>query len=106
MESKNSLMNVSNGVLLAGGGLTVLLARGLLLNPVSRWILIAAATIWGIYQLAVKPRNKTAGITAMAGAGILLVFGGLLSGLSYIAGIGLIITGGVSLVAGLFRRGH
>ena len=40
----------------------------------------------------------------LAAAGIFLVFGGLIRGLATVAGIGLIVAGGVSAITGLFRR--
>ena len=104
METKNQLQNVSNGIILVGGGLLVLLAKGIFLNPVSRFILAGVAGVWGLFQLIANPKNKTAGLTALAAGGVLAIFGGVLSALSTIGGIGLIVAGGVSLIARFFSR--
>ena len=103
MATKNQLQTLPNGILLAGGGLAVLLVKGLLLNPVSRFILAGVAGVWGIYQL-ITNKNKTPGITAIASSGILIIFGTFVSGLATVAGVGLIIAGAVSLISGLFRK--
>ena len=68
----------------------------------SRFILAGVAGVWGVYQLIANPKNKTAGLTALAAGGVLAIFGGVLSTLSTIGGIGLIVAGGVSLLARFF----
>ncbi len=82
-------------------GLGILVAKGILLNPVSRIILAVLAAIWGLYLLATKSNSSTSGLMSLAAAAILLVFGGLMSGIAWLAGIVLLVIGGVSLVAGL-----
>ena len=101
MKSKMQLQSVSNGIFLMLCGLVTLVANGLLLNPVSRILLAVLAIIWGLYLLATKSNSSTSGLMSLAAAAILLVFGGLMRGLASIAGIGLIIVGGVSFVSGL-----
>jgi len=99
------LQSASNGIFLMVCGLITLVAKGLLLNPVSRIVLAVLAIIWGIiwglYLLATRSNSSTSGLMSLAAAAILLVFGGLMRGLASIAGIGLIIVGGVSFVSGL-----
>ncbi len=102
MNANKQLPSLTNGAFLAVSGLVVLLARGVLLNPVSRIILAVLAAGWGVYLLIKGSESRTAGITSLVASGILLVFGGLLSGISTIAGIGLIIAGGVSFFSTLF----
>jgi len=82
-------------------GLGILVARGILLNPVSRIILAVLAAIWGLYLLATKSNSSTSGLMSLAAAAVLLVFGGLMGGIAWLAGIVLLVIGGVSLVAGL-----
>lgn len=101
MESNRQLQNASNGVFLMFCGLGILVAKGILLNPVSRIILAVLAAIWGLYLLATKSNSSTSGLMSLAAAAILLVFGGLMSGIAWLAGIVLLVIGGVSLVAGL-----
>lgn len=105
MESENrSLQTVSNGVYLAGTGLAVLITRQLLLSPVPRFILAGVAVVWGVYLLGKNQYNKTPGWTSIAVGGALALFGWLISGLSWIAGVGLIIGGAVSLISSLFKK--
>ena len=101
MKSKMQLQSVSNGIFLMLCGLVTLVAKGLLLNPVSRIVLAVLAIIWGLYLLATKSNSSTSGLMSLAAAAILLVFGSLMRDLASIAGIGLIIVGGVSFVSGL-----
>ncbi len=101
MKSNMQLQSASNGIFLMLCGLVTLVAKGLLLNPVSRVLMAVLAIIWGLYLLATKSNSGTSGLMSLAAAAILLVFGGLMRGLASIAGIGLIIVGGVSFVAGL-----
>ena len=101
MKSNMQLQSASNGVFLMLCGLVILVAKGLLLNPVSRIVLAILAIIWGLYLLATKSNSSASGLMSLAAAAILLVVGGLMRGLASIAGIGLIIVGGVSFVSGL-----
>ena len=105
MESENrQLQTVPNGLYLAGAGLAVLITRRLLLAPVPRFILAGVAVGWGFYLLGKNPYNKTPGWTSIAVGGALALFGGLIAGLSWIAGVGLIIGGAVSFFSGMFKR--
>lgn len=103
MADNKQLQGASNGLVLMGSGVAVLLFKGLFLNPVSRVILAAIAGGWGIYTLITNPRNRDAGWISIGAAAGLLVFGGLLTGISTIAGIGLIIAGAVSSVTRLLK---
>ena len=71
---------------------------------ISAIILAGVAVVWGFYLLGKNPYNKTPGWTSIAVGGALALFGGLISGLSWVAGVGLIIGGAVSLISGLFKR--
>ena len=105
MEPENrQLQTLPNGVYLAGTGLAVLITRRLLLTPVPRLILAGVAVVWGIYLLGKNPYNKTPGWTSLAVGGALALFGGLIAGLSWVAGVGLIIGGAVSFFSGLFKK--
>jgi len=105
MDSGNiQLQALPNGLFLAASGVAVLVAKSLLLTPVPRFLIAGAAVLWGFYLLGKNRDNPTPGWTSItAGAGLAL-FGGLLSAVSGVAGVGLIAAGVVSLVAGLFRR--
>ena len=104
MQSERQIQSVSNGLFLAISGLFVLLAKAILLNPVSRVVLAAVAAFWGIYLLLTRRNSSTSGWMSLAAAAVMLLFGGLLSGITTVAGIGLIIAGGVSFFAGLLDR--
>ena len=104
MPSKNQIQSLTNGIFLMGSGLGVLLIRGLLLLPVPRYILEALAAAWGVLLLGTGSRNTVAGFSSIVAGGALLLFGGLLSGLSNLAGIALLVLGAFSLVAGFFSR--
>ena len=104
-EGRELTLGLPNAAFLAIAGFGILLANGLLLNPVSRYLIAGAATFWGGYLLIERrSSDKTAAYASLASAGVLVVFGGLLRGLANVAGIGLIIAGGVSFLSGLFRR--
>lgn len=103
-ERKQLAAPIAGGLVLAGTGVAVLLANGILLNPVSRSILAVAAAGWGVWVLITQPHNRRAGWIALAsGAGIFL-FGSLLKGLVGFGGAALIAAGGISALSGLFRR--
>ena len=104
MESKKQVQNYTNGLFLVGSGLAVLLARRIILTPAPRFILAGIIAVWGLYLLASGSANKTAGLMNLIGSGLLILFGGLLSGVSFVAGIGLIVVGGISFFSGLFNR--
>ena len=97
---------IPSALFLAGSGLAVLLANGILLNPVSRTILAAVAVGWGLWTVLTRPHLRRAGWSAVAGGGIMLLFGSVLQGLVSVGGVLLIAAGGVSFLSGLFRRGQ
>ena len=103
-ERKQLAAPVAGGLFLAGSGVAVLLANGILLNPVSRTILAVAAAGWGVWVLVTQPHNRRAGWIALASGAGMFLFGSLLKGLVGFAGAALIVAGGISLVSGLFRR--
>lgn len=104
MDSGNrQLQALPNGLFLAGSGVAVLLAKSLLLAPIPRFLIAGAAVVWGFYLLGKNRENPTPGWTSIAAGAGLALFGGLLSAISGVAGVGLIAAGAVSLVAGLFR---
>ena len=104
MESNKQAQHYTNGLFLAGSGLAVLLARRIILTPTPRFILAGIIAIWGLYLMASGSANRTAGLMSLIGSGLLILFGGLLSGISFMAGIGLIVVGGISFFSGLFNR--
>ena len=112
MGSKKDLQSLSNGIFLAGTGLAVLLLRKIILTPAPRFIIAAIIAVWGFYLLASgsgsssgnRSGNRTAGIMSLIASGLLIVFGGPFSGIAFVAGIGLIIAGGISFLSGLFDR--
>ena len=107
MDSENKqLPALPNGLFLAGSGLAMLLVKGLLRAPVPRFLIAGVAVVWGFYLLGKNKDNPTPGWTSIAAGGALALFGGLLSAVSGIAGVGLIVAGVVSTIAGLFRRGE
>jgi hypothetical protein len=103
-QESSHLPTLPNGLFLAASGVAVLLAKSLLLTPVPRFLLAGAAIVWGFYLLGRNPRNPTPGWTSVAAGAGLALFGGLVSALSGIAGVGLIAAGAVSMIAGLFHR--
>jgi hypothetical protein len=103
-ERKQLAPPVAGGLFLAGSGLAVLLANGILLNPVSRTILAVAAAGWGVWVLISQPHNRRAGWIAIASGAGMFLFGSLLKGLVSFAGAALIVAGGISALSGLFRR--
>lgn len=103
-ERKQLVPGVAGAVVLAGSGLAVLLANGILLNPFSRTILAVAAAGWGVWVLATQSHNRRAGWIGIGSGVGMFLFGSVLKGLVGFAGIALIVAGGVSLVSGLFRR--
>jgi hypothetical protein len=105
MESDNKLPALPNSAFLALSGGAILLARQIILWPPARLLIAAGAIGWGFYLLGREPYNKTPGWTSIAAGGALALFGGLLAGVSWIAGVGLIAAGVVSFVSGLFNRG-
>jgi hypothetical protein len=104
MESKRSVQSISNGIFLGLCGLVVLIARTLLLNPVSTIILGTLAAVWGLYLLFTKTNSNASAIMSLIAAAALFLLGGLLRGLWTVAGIGLIVVGGISFFAGLLDR--
>ena len=103
-ERKQLAPEFAGGIFLAGSGVAVLLANGILLNPVSRTILALAAAGWGVWVLITQPHNRRAGWIAVASGAGMFLFGSLLKGLVGFAGAALIVGGGISLLSGLFRR--
>ena len=104
MESDKQLATVSNGLFLAAGGVAVLLFRGLFLILPIRIVLAGAVAVWGVYTLMKNPDNKTPAYASFGASALLIFFGGLLRGLTSIAGIGMIIAGGVSWISGWLKR--
>ena len=105
-EQRQLVPAIPSALFLAGSGLAVLLANGILLNPVSRTILAAVAVGWGLWTVLTRPHLRRAGWSAVAGGGIMLLFGSVLQGLVSVGGVLLIAAGGVSFLSGLFRRGQ
>ena len=105
MESKRNIQTVSNGVFLGASGIVILLAKGILLNPISRVILVVLAAGWGIFLLIKGSESRTAGLMSLISSGVLLVFGSFLHGISTIAGIALIAAGAISFFSGFFSKG-
>ena len=103
-EQRSLTQSLPNGLFLMGTGLAVVMANGLLLNPFTRTLLAVVAAGWGGYLLLTNPRARTTALASLAAGGILLLFGNLFRGLVNFAGIGLMVTGVVSFVSGLFRR--
>ena len=103
-ERKQLAPPVAGGLFLAGTGVAVLLANGILLNPVSRTILAVAAAGWGVWVLVTQPHNRRAGWIALASGAGMFLFGSLLKGMVSFAGAALIVAGGISALSGLFRR--
>ncbi len=104
MNHDRQLQTVPNGVFLAGAGAAILIFQTIFLNPVSRSILAVVAAGWGVYTLISKPENRTQGwVSIAAGAGLFLL-GGLFQGLATVAGIGMIVAGGISWLSGFFRK--
>lgn len=103
-ERKQLAPPIAGGLFLAGSGVAVLLANGILLNPVSRTILAVAAAGWGVWVLISQPDNRRAGWIALASGAGMFLFGSLLKGLVGFAGAALIVAGGISALSGLFRR--
>ena len=103
-EGKQLAPAVAGGVFLAGTGVAVLLANGLLLNPVSRTILAVAAAGWGVWVLITQPHNRRTGWIAIASGAGMFLFGSLLKGMINFGGAALIVAGGIAAVSGLFRR--
>jgi len=106
MESERQVQSVSNGLFLAISGLAVLVAKGILLNPVSRVILAVVAAVWGIYLLVTRRNSSTSGWTSLAASAVLLLLGGLISGITTVIGVILIVAGGASFFGGLLGRGN
>ena len=103
-ERKQLAPPVAGGLFLAGTGVAVLLANGILLNPWSRTILAVVAAGWGVRVLITEPHNRRAGWIAIASGAGMFLFGSLLKGLVSFAGAALIVAGGISALSGLFRR--
>ena len=103
MDNKG-LSTTGNGLFLAGTGAAVLITRKLLLAPTPRLLLATGAVVWGFYLLGREPYNKTPGWTSIAVGGALALLGGLVSAVSWVAGVGLIAGGLVSFFSGLFGR--
>ena len=103
-EQRQLVPGVTGAAFLAGSGLAILLANGILLNPVSRTILAAVAVGWGLWTVITKPQQRRSGWISVAGGGVMLLFGSLLQGLVSVGGVVLIVAGGISFLGGLFRR--
>lgn len=104
MDSNRQIQTVSNGLFLVAGGAAVLLFRTLFLNWGVRIILAGAAAVWGVYLLIKNPENKTPGLVSLGASAALILFGGILKGLASVAGVGLIIAGGISWVSSWFKK--
>ena len=105
MDNERSLIkSAPNGLFLAGAGVAVLFAKGILFAGPIEYLVAAAAAIWGGYILLTDRTRRKMGWASLAGAGILVVFGGLLQAGAVVTGIGLIAAGAVSFFSGLFRR--
>ncbi len=104
-ERRQLAPGVPGALFLAGSGLAILLANGILLNPVSRVILAAVAVGWGLWTVLARPHMRRTGWFSVAGGGVMLLFGSLLQSLVGVGGVILIAAGGISFLSGLFRRG-
>lgn len=105
MADERSLIKTgSNGLFLAGAGAVVLLAKGILFAGPIEYLVAGAAAIWGGYILLTDRTRRNAGLASLAGAGVLVLLGGLLQAGAAITGIGLIAAGAVSFFSSLFRR--
>ena len=104
-EQRQLAREIPGPLFLAGSGLAILLFNGILLNPVSRTILVAVAVGWGLWTVLTRPEIRRAGWYGVAGGGIMLLFGSLLQSLVHVGGIALIAAGGISFVGSLLRRG-
>ena len=85
-EQRQLAPGVPGALFLAGSGLAILLANGILLNPVSRVILAAVAVGWGLWTVLTRPQMRRTGWFSVAGGGIMLLFGSLLQSLVGVAG--------------------
>ena len=103
-EQRQLVAGVPGSLFLVGSGVVILLANGILLNPVSRTILAAVAIGWGVWTILTRPQLRRTGWVSMAGGGIMLLFGTLLQGLVGVGGVILIAAGGISFLGELFRR--
>jgi len=105
MENERSLIKSgSNGLFLAVAGAVVLVAKGILFAGPIEYLVAGAAAIWGGYILLTDRTRRKAGWASLAGAGVLVLLGGVLQAGAAITGIGLIAAGAVSFFSGLFRR--
>ena len=104
-EHRQLTREIPGPLFLAGSGLAILLFNGILLNPVSRTILVAVAVGWGLWTVLARPEIRRAGWYSVAGGGIMLLFGSLLQSLVHVGGIALIAAGGISFIGSLLRRG-
>ncbi len=82
MENERSLIkSAPNGLFLAGAGAVMLFAKGLLFAGPIEYLVAGAAAIWGGYILLTDRTRRNAGLASLAGAGVLVLFGGLLQAL-------------------------
>ena len=105
MADNRSLIKLgSNGLFLAGAGVVVLFAKGILFAGPIEYLVAGAAAIWGSYILITDRTRRNVGLASLAGAGMLVLFGGLLQAGAVVTGFGLILAGAASFFSGLFRR--
>jgi len=102
MEEKRLVRSVPNPVFLAGSGVALIAAGGLL--PVLRWPIVIIAAGWGLYTLITRNDDKTAGWISLAAAGGVAVLGGFISSASRFTGWALLAAGAISFVSRFFRR--
>ena len=109
MERNDLIKNASTPVVMAGGGVALLLAGGVL-----PWLgipVIVVAAGWGLYNLFTSKGDKSAGLMSLAAAaGVALLYGPLgviiegVSTVGRIAGWVLLAGAALSFLGRLFRR--
>lgn len=106
MERNALVKNASTPVVLAGGGVVLLLAGGVL--PWLEWPIIVVAAGLGLYNLFSRKGDKSTGFLSLAtAAGVYLLYGpiaSVISGVSRFAGWVLLGGAALSLISRLFRR--
>jgi hypothetical protein len=102
-EEKRLVRSVPNPVFLAGSGVALIAAGGLL--PFLQWPIVGIAAVWGLYTVITRKGDNTAGWISLAAAGGVALLGGFIANTGKFAGWVLLAAGAISLVSKLFRRG-